>query len=204
MIKSVVSAIKNGFKPMNQFHKKIYTFRQYRQDIGFILKNIPRFINAIRNKDIPRSFAEKIMLVITAVNGCCYCSWFHAKQAMTSGINEDEVKEILNLQFHTRASHQELPALLFAQHYAETDRNPDKEVLDKLIDFYGEKTATDIILYIRLIYFGNLTGNTFDAFLSRLRGIKAQNSSLLFELFFFVLNCPILLPLSLIIKRELP
>ena len=187
---------------MDTYKAKIYTFRQYRGDLGFIIKNIPGFIRAFRNKTIARSFAEKIMLVVTAVNGCRYCSWFHAKQALSSGMTENEIKDILDLQFHANASDHEIPALLYAQNYAETDRRPDREVRDRLFDYYGHRTAEDIILYIRAIFFGNLTGNTFDAFLSRIRGIKAENSAVAFELFFFLLNFPILFPLSLLLKNK--
>ena len=187
---------------MEHFQGKLYTFSQYREDVGFIMKNIPRFLRAFKNKIIPKSFSEKIMLVITAVNGCRYCSWFHARQALSSGMNETEIKEILDLQFHANANEKEIPALLYAQNYAETDRNPDKEVADRLFAFYGEKTAGDIILYIRAIFFGNLTGNTFDAFLSRIRGVKAENSNIFFEFFFFLLNFQILFPLSLVLKKK--
>jgi AhpD family alkylhydroperoxidase len=187
---------------MDHFQGKIYSFRQYREDAGFIVKNIPRFLRAFKNKSIPKSFSEKIMLVITAVNGCRYCSWFHARQALSSGMNEAEIKEILDLQFHANASEKEIPALLYAQNYAENDRKPDKEVADRLFEFYDEKTAGDIILYIRAIFFGNLTGNTFDAFLSRIRGVKAENSNLFFEFFFFLLNFPVLFPLSLVLKKK--
>jgi AhpD family alkylhydroperoxidase len=187
---------------MDCFQRKIYTFRQYREDVGFIIKNIPRFITAFRNRSIPRSFAEKIMLVITAVNGCPYCAWFHARQALSSGMNENEIRELLELQFHANASEREIPALLYAQNYAETDRKPDKELSDRLFEYYGEKTARDIMLYIRAIFFGNLTGNTFDAFLSRMRGIKAENSNMAFEFIIFLLNFPFLFPLYAYLKNK--
>lgn len=187
---------------MEHFKGKIYSFRQYREDLGFIIKNMPRFIRAFRNKTISRSFVEKIMLVVTAVNGCRYCSWFHAKQALSSGMTEHEIREIMDLQFHANASDHEIPALLYAQNYAETDRKPDREISDRLFDYYDVRTAEDITLYIRAIFFGNLTGNTFDAFLSRIRGIKAENSAVAFEFFFFLLNLPILLPLSLLLKKK--
>ncbi len=187
---------------MNYYSGKIYTFKQYGEDVAFIIKSIPRFIGAFRNKNIPRSFAEKIMLVVTAVNGCRYCSWFHAKQALSSGMNETEIKEILDLQFHANASEKEIPALLYAQNFAETDRKPDREVSRRLFEYYGDKTAGDVILYIRAIFFGNLTGNTFDAFLSRIRGVKAENSNIVFEFIFFLLNFPFLFPLSLYLKNK--
>ncbi len=187
---------------MNNFNGKIYNLKLLIKDMGFLIINIPQYLKAFRNKSIPKSFSEKIMLVITAVNGCRYCSWFHAKQALSSGMNETEIKGILDLQFHTNAAENEIPALLYAQNYAETDRNPDKEISDRLLKFYGEKTSGDINLYIRAIFVGNLCGNTFDAFLSRFRGIKAETSNVFFEFFFFLITLPVLLPLSFIIKKK--
>jgi AhpD family alkylhydroperoxidase len=178
-----------------KFNKKVYTAGLLIKDLGYFLCNLPRIIGALRSKEISRAFKEKIMIVVTAVNGCTYCAWFHAKQAVSSGISEDEVKNMLNLQFKADASDFETMGLLYAQHYAETDRNPDEAMKARLFEYYGEKTARHIIAIIRMIFFGNLSGNTFDAFLSRLRGNGAQNSSAIFEMFFFIFAAPFLLPL---------
>lgn len=184
------------------FTRKIYTTRILFNDLGFLIISFPRIISALNNKKIGKIFMEKIMTVVTAVNGCRYCEWFHAKQAVSCGITEDEVKNMLNLQFKTDASDFEMLGLLYAQHYAETNRNPDKEMTDKLFNFYGTKTANHIILMIRMIFFGNLSGNTFDAFLSRLKGAKAENSNVVFEFFFFIINAPVMIPLLILTKKQ--
>ncbi len=184
------------------FTGRIYTFKQCIEDIGYIIKNILRLHKALSNKLINKSFAEKIMLVTTAVNGCRYCAWFHAKRALASGMDEDEIKNILNLQFQTDTSGDEIPALLYAQNFAETDRNPDIEISRNLFEHYGNGTANDILLRIRLIYFANLSGNTYDAFLSRIRGVKAENSNLLFEFIFFLITFPIFFPLSFFVRKN--
>ena len=184
-----------------KFDRKIFTLKLLFVDLGFLMGKTPQIIAALRNKEISKSFMEKIMTVVTAVNGCTYCTWFHAKQAVSTGISEEEVKNMLNLQFKADASDFELPGLLYAQHYAETNRNPDKEMTDQLFEFYGDKTANHIILFIRMIYFGNLDGNTFDAFLSRLQGNKVVNSNVIFEFFFFIIHAPIMLPLIPFTKK---
>lgn len=183
------------------FTKKIYTIRLLFKDLGFLLLNLPKIISAMKNKKIGKVFMEKIMTVVTAVNGCRYCEWFHAKQAASCGISEEEIKNMLNLQFNASASDFEILGLLYAQHYAETNRNPDEEMTEKLYDFYGAETANHIILMIRMIFFGNLSGNTFDAFLSRLKGDKAKNSNVVFEFFFFLINVPIMIPLLILSKK---
>jgi len=55
-----------------------------------------------------------------------------------------------------------------------------------------------------MIFFANVSGNTFDAFLARLQGQGAPGSSLVFEWLFFQAAAPILLPvLALLILRRL-
>lgn len=185
-----------------EFTKKIYTFKTLWSDIGFLFSHFKQIRGLSKNKDINKVFFEKIMSVVTAVNGCRYCEWFHAKQSLEAGMDTKEISDMFELQFHTSASEFELPALLYAQHYAETNRMPDVEMNQKLNEFYGEKTASDIRLIIRMIYFGNLTGNTFDAFLSRFKGQKAEGSSIVFEFFFFIFNAPFLLPILWILNRK--
>lgn len=167
------------------FDKRIFTAGILGRDMRFLLGSAPKMAGLARNPLISRPFMERIMTVVTAVNGCLYCSWFHARQAAESGMSEEEVRNLFDLQFHTDASAFELPALLFAQHYAETNRNPSAEMTRMLVDHYGDETAEHVMLVIRMIFFGNLLGNTFDAFLSRMRGNPAGDSNAVFETLFF-------------------
>ena len=184
------------------FDRRIYTARALIQDLAFLLSSTFNIRRAFRDENISRAFIERIMTVITAVNGCVYCAWFHARQALESGLSEAEVSNLLKLQFQADASDDEVMALLYAQHYAESDRDPDPEMTRKLFEVYGQDIARHILLFIRMISFGNLYGNTWDAVLSRFKGAPAPGSSLLFELVFFLLNFPVMLPASLIIRNQ--
>jgi len=170
-------------------------------DLAWLFKRAGQFSRAKKKKRVTNSFREKIMLVTTSLNGCVYCAWYHAKLSVKSGVEKKEVNNLLKLQFNTNSTDFETLGLLYAQHYAETVRNPDKEMTDKLFEFYGKETAEDIILFIRAIYFGNLAGNTFDAYLSRRKGIKAKNSNALFEFIFFIFSAPILWPTMPYVKK---
>jgi AhpD family alkylhydroperoxidase len=184
-----------------KFDRKIFTAGIFIKDIGFVMYKLPQIIGALRNTKISKAFVEKVMTVTTAVNGCTYCAWFHAKQAVSAGISKEEVKNMLNLQFQADASEFEIMGLLYAQHYAESDRNPDNEITAKLFNYYGDKTAKHIILFIRIIFFGNLLGNTWDAILSRLKGNPAENSNIIFEFIFFLLTFWLMIP-SIIVTKE--
>jgi len=82
----------------------------------------------------------------------------------------------------TQVTPQEVPALSFAQHYAERRDQPDAEAVGHLVDAYGSQGARDIVTYVRLITLGNLVGNTFDALVSRLLGQPSPDSTLEGEL----------------------
>jgi AhpD family alkylhydroperoxidase len=176
------------------FSKRIYTPRSLFEDFRDILDHFHEFRSAVRSERIDRAFAEKIMLAVTAVNGCRYCSYGHARTALESGVSQEEVDLLLSGEVG-HASPDEAPALFFAQHYAESDGHPAPDMIQKLAQTYGQERARDILAYIRMITLGNLTGNTFDALLSRLRGRPAEDSSLgseLATLALLVLGTPVL------------
>lgn len=184
------------------FDRKIYNLSLFLQDSWFLLTHALKIRKMFRDEHITRAFVEKIMTVVTAVNGCTYCSWFHAKQALSSGLDEDQIRDLMLLQFEADADDNELTALLYAQHYAETNRQPDPALTDRLYATYGAATSDNILLAIRMIFFGNLMGNTFDAFLSRLKGKPAEKSNILFEGFFFLLTAPLMYPAKWMMKAE--
>ncbi len=184
------------------YDKKIFTPRVLFGDLGFLISHAPALIRAARNPELGRSLTGKIMMVVTAINGCTYCTWFHAQQAVASGMSKAEISEMFDLQFEASATEHDLPALLFAQHYAETNRKPDPKMIARLDAFYGAQTASDIMLMIRVIFFGNLLGNTFDAFPERLKGQKAEGSSAVFELLFYIGTFWLMLPANWILQRR--
>lgn len=185
-----------------EFSEKIFTARLLFNDLGFLIWNLPDIIRVLTSKHRPKQLFEKILLVTDAVNGCIYCSWLDAKLAISSGISVNEIKNIMKNLFQTDATEFELNALLFAQHYAETNRNPDREMTDKLFTFYGNKTAKDIILAIRTVTFGNLYFNTWRAIISRFKGNPAPNSNVIFEMLYYLFNFLIITPFIILRKLD--
>jgi AhpD family alkylhydroperoxidase len=107
------------------------------------------------------------MLTVTSVNACRYCARFHALVALTTGISRAEIEQILDGEL-VHAPERELVALLYAQHWAETDAQPDPAARAKLVATYGDDLARAIEYVLRTIRVGNLLGNTFDYILDRL------------------------------------
>lgn len=179
-----------------RFNKRIYTFSAFQEDVRRIFDHMDELRRANRSGRVSKAFAEKIMLVVSRVNGCRYCCYGHSRAALAAGVSEAELQKLLALELETFPL-EEVTALTFAQHYAEAQGRPDPACWQQLVNTYGEETAQDILAYLRMITFGNLYGNTFDAFLSRLSGRPAEGSSLWSEL--GVLTGVIWMPISRLI-----
>ena len=145
------------------FRKTTFTVRSFLPGVARFVGNLPRLVLARRADRVDDAFAEKLMLAVTAVNECQYCTRYHSDLALEAGVDEETVARILEDDVGSAVDDGELPALAFAQRYAETDENPGKSAVVGLRDAYGPATAGDVQAFVRAIYFGNLLGNSYDA-----------------------------------------
>jgi AhpD family alkylhydroperoxidase len=160
---------------------RIYTLPTLTADVKSIYEHVDDLRAAASGGRVSKAFAEKIMLVVSRVNGCRYCSYGHSRAALAAGVSEAELQSLMALDLGTFSAN-EVVALTFAQHYAEVNCQPDPAAWQRVVTYYGEETANDILAYLRMITFGNLFGNTFDALLSRITGRPVPDSSLWSEL----------------------
>jgi AhpD family alkylhydroperoxidase len=150
------------------FSKRLYTsFGDFWQDLWLILSNLSTLRVAMRGDLISAQFRERLMLMVTQVNGCRYCSYYHAREALKAGITKDELNALLAGEIPVDVPEDETPALLYAQHWSETDAHPDPSVRKKIVAKYGERKTDAIEMVLRMIRVGNLSGNFWDYFLFR-------------------------------------
>lgn len=153
---------------MKKFKKRTYkNLGEMIADMRMMRRNRQEIRSLMGGGVISPAFRERIMLAVTAVNGCRYCSFFHSKQALTKGITSEEIRKMAEGLFDG-CPEEEIPALLYAQHWAETRGNPDEAARTKILEIYGEEKTRAIEFAIRMITAGNLMGNTFDYFLHKL------------------------------------
>jgi AhpD family alkylhydroperoxidase len=182
------------------FKKRSFTFKAFFRDIIRMMKKSKHIKEAMRSERVSKQFRERIMLAVTAVNGCRYCEWGHTLSALNEGCSEDEIQQIMTHDFGS-CDPDEVVALAYAQHYAETAEQPSQEAWERVVDFYGEEKANDIQIVIEMITMGNLLGNTLDAFESRFKGLPPENGSLFFEMFLYSLAFPFVLIFNRRYKR---
>lgn len=136
---------------------------------------------AVRQGQISKDFKERLMLAVTEVNNCPMCSYFHAKVALETGISPEEIEALLAGSMENVPT-QELPAILFAQHYAETRGKPSREAFRNLVKQYGFDNAHAILGIIRTIMMGNAYGIPFGSLKNRFKGKADSRCSLKYEL----------------------
>ncbi|HUU63616.1 MAG TPA: carboxymuconolactone decarboxylase family protein [Dehalococcoidia bacterium] len=150
-----------------KFSKRTYGIGEFFVDISFLTKNVRNVRRVMREKRIPSAFRERLMLSVTSVYGCRYCCWLHTREALRSGVEQEEIAGLLTGSMDN-CPEDEAIALLYAQHWADSDARPDPEAVGRLDEAYGAEKAEAINLILRMIRVGNLSGNTWDRLLSRI------------------------------------
>ena len=179
-----------------EFYKKIYSVREFYSILYDGVRTMKYMIKAKKKKELSPEFIERIMLGVTEVNGCEVCSYAHTKMALEQGMAAEEIQQLL-AGSADEIPVEEMPAYLFAQHYADRRGYPTEESWDRIVSLYGEDKAKGILGAIRAIMVGNAHGIAFSAFLSRLKGKAVKKSSLLYEIT-MMLSIIVYLPLTLL------
>ena len=153
---------------MEKFKRRTYrNLREVLTDVKVMTSKRKEIKGLMRDGVIDEAFRERLMLAVTEVNGCRYCLHAHARMALTAGISEKELQALGRGLFDSSPK-EEVIALLYAQHWAETNAKPEIEARERVVAQYGKATVEAIELVLRMIRMGNLLGNTWDYFLYRM------------------------------------
>ncbi len=153
---------------MKPFRRRTYSnLREMAADILWTVRHRDEVQQAMHGERVSFQFRERLMMAVTAVNECRYCAHYHARESERAGLSPDEIREMLAGSL-TNAPEEELPALLFAQHYAESNGRPNHHNRESLQTTYGPERAAAIEIVLRLIRMGNLLGNSTDWLLYKL------------------------------------
>lgn len=142
---------------------------QFVRDLYCALTKLGPVLSLSLKSGIAADFRERIMMVVTGVNRCRHCAYGHEFLAALAGVSKAEISRLL-AQDLTSSPADQIPALLFAMHWAETDGRPGSEAKSALRARYGVEVARQIEAATLMIHIGNRIGNTFDYLLSRISG----------------------------------
>lgn len=154
---------------VKRFLRRVYLGPgEFFRDLSWLLRRRRGIKGAMSGERVSKAFRERLMLVVTEVNGCRYCRSFHVPQAVSCGVSEEEIMDILAGQLPADAPEEELTALAYAQHWAEENARPDLEYRRQVQECYGPETFAAVEMILRMIRVGNLTGNSWDYLLFRI------------------------------------
>jgi AhpD family alkylhydroperoxidase len=150
-----------------RFNKRTYvSLKDLLKDLIFPFRKRKQLREVKNKRLLSPAFRERLMLAVTAVERCRYCSYFHSKLALKDGIPQEEIGKLLSGDVQD-CPKEEVIAILYAQHWAESNAHPDPEAVQKLQETYGPERVEAIHLMLHMIRLGNLLGNTWDYFLFR-------------------------------------
>jgi AhpD family alkylhydroperoxidase len=139
-----------------------------------------------------RALREKVILGVTSVNDCRWCSWLHSGIALKHGVDLDELQSLLEPGTFGVLDDREGTAVLFAQHFAATLRRPTTAARRALASQFTPGQRLEIMAWIHFIYFCNLAGNSADAWLARFRGWQVPDGHPVAEAIAALLAAPVL------------
>lgn len=172
-------------------YKKQYTVREFYDALQNGIRTYKFLKRSKQSKQISIQFIERIMLAVTEVNGCEVCSYAHTKMALEQGMDEQDIKKLLSGTTEG-VPEDELKAIMFAQHYADSKGKPSKESWERILDAYGPEKALGILGATRMIMIGNSYGIALSAFKSRMKSKPIKKSSLLYEIRMLLSLVPLL------------
>ena len=119
-------------------------------DLAYFTRRPWATANLMLGRSLPADFRERVMLAVTQVNQCAFCSRHHTKAALKAGVPKSEIAAILEAEMKGVPEEQQV-AVLFAQHWADTQGAVDADARERLEQHYGPATRSDILLAIHFI-----------------------------------------------------
>jgi len=148
-------------------NRKVYgSWREFFHDLLFMLKNATRLTRVYRG-GLPSTLRERLMVAAAAVYGCRFCSWLHTREALRIGVDKAELARLVGGVMEGCPEEYSI-AVLYAQHWAESNAHPAPEAVQRLEETYGGEKAklVNVVLHpIRLVLF---VENLWGAFLYRI------------------------------------
>ena len=161
---------------------RVFSFKESYLITVKAFRSFYHIMAAKKNNLLTSEMSERVMLAVTEVNGCAGCSYAHAKMALEAGLTPEQIQDMLSGMIDDIPKEQ-LSAVLFAQHYADTLGKATLEAWEGLKHEYGKKLALGILASARIIMMGNAIGIPIGLFVGRFKkGDKDERRNIWYEL----------------------
>ena len=146
--------------------RRVYgNWREFFSDLLFMLRNTTRLTRVYRG-GLPPALRERLMVAAAAVYGCRFCSWLHTREALRIGVDKEELARLVGGVMEGCPEEYSI-ALLYAQHWAESNAHPDPKAVRRLEETYGREKAKLVNVVLRPIRLILFMEDLWDSFISR-------------------------------------
>ncbi len=177
-----------------RFRKRTFSMPLYARSLADLMTASPVLARALIRPRISHALREQVMLAVTSVNDCRYCNWGHTALALRNGVDLTALRQTLDGGSLSTDSTPSDVAVLYAQHVASQQGDADPAAERALAAAWSPDERAEINAYITAITFGNLVGNSADAWLARLRRMPVEGGHPAGEAIAALIGLPALLP----------
>lgn len=157
----------------HDFPRRTFSLWRFWASLAWIVAHLPRVARVHSGSRVSTlALREAIWLAVTEVNGCRYCAYVHASMASGSGLTDPEVQLLLStgdpraVASVASLSPAEQHLVAWSKTWADARRtHAAPPPLGEDAPLRGQ----DLDGLLRTVEFGNLSGNTLDSLLHRVR-----------------------------------
>ena len=172
------------------FRKPTYTIPRATKDLGGLAGRLPEIWSVWGRHSIAPAFREALMVSVAHYNGCRFCAFAHVEWALAEDVSGEELAELAGISAGQSAGQSgghidrdrwiayAWANELVGSGFGDVSEELSREMAARYSS--GERRQLDTIA--RVMTFMNLSGNTFDALLSRRNRRPAPGSRLIDEL----------------------
>jgi AhpD family alkylhydroperoxidase len=149
------------------YKRKVYgSWREFFPDLLFMLRNTTR-LTRVYTGGLPPALRERLMVAAAAVYGCRFCSWLHTREALRVGVDKEELARLVGGVIEGCPEEYSI-AVLYAQHWAESNAHPDPEAVHRLEETYGKEKSNLVNVMLRPIRVILFMEDLWGSFVSRI------------------------------------
>jgi AhpD family alkylhydroperoxidase len=175
--------------PFGGFRKRTITAWEFAGAMVSIAVDARTLYRIWVRHELDPGFREELMLAVSKVNDCRYCSWAHHEWASIDGISEEELAHVEQMD-PARFERKKWLAISFVRELVTVRFGAvSEDLMRKMQGHYTAREISEITLVAKVMDTANLGANTFDAMRSRMRGAPAQGSRILDEVLMTAAFC---------------
>lgn len=157
------------------FRKRTFSFPLLLESAAAGARALPTVARALIAPKTSGALREAVALSVTEVNDCRYCAWVHEGLAQFEGLDREALDRALGGNVANPDDARHAAAASYGRHFAAERRRPTEEAEAALARTFSPAEVAEIRAFVDAMYYANLSGNSADAWLARLRGQEVEH-----------------------------